>query len=243
MSQPPGQRSEAVPIFFYHRIGPLAANDTSRRLTVTPERFGFQMWMMAKLGYSTIRMDQLCQALAAGQLPSKKFVISFDDGFADLYDHALPILERWRFRAIVYLVTDRIGQTNGWDDGLGFPLQPLLDWDHVRSMAARGIEFGSHTATHARLINLDDRALCDEIVRSRDSIAERLGAPPRHFCYPYGACDARVAQAVQAGGYASAVTTHKGRVQPGGEPFLLPRVKISKGTGNLRFCFNLAVKY
>jgi len=201
------------------------------------------MWMMAKLGYSTITMDQLCEGLAAGQLPRRKFVISFDDGFADLYKYALPVLERHRFTAIVYLVSDRVGQTNGWDDGLGFPLQPLLDWDQVRYMAARGIEFGSHTATHARLINLDDSALRDEIVRSRDSIAEHMGAPPRHFCYPYGASDARVAQAVQNCGYASAVTTRKGRVKAGCEPFLMPRVKISKSTGNLRFCFNLALRY
>jgi len=243
MSQTNRPRTGAVPVFFYHRIGPLAANDTSRRLTVTPERFGFQMWLMAKLGYSTITMDQLCSSLSEGKLPDRKFVISFDDGFADLYDFALPILERWHFSAIVYLVTDRIGQTNGWDDGLGFPLQPLLDWDHVRSMQARGIEFGSHTATHARLTNFDDRALRDELARSRDTIAEHLNAPPRHFCYPYGACDNRVAEAVQAAGYASAVTTHKGRVRQGCQPLLLPRVKISKGTGNLRFCFNLAVKY
>jgi len=233
----------SVPIFFYHRIGPVAAGKMSQRLTVSPERFAFQMWLMAKLGYRTIAMDELADALGAGEVPRKRFVISFDDGFAGLYRHALPILEQYGFTAIVYLVASRIGDIDRWDEGLGFPLQPLLSWDQILSMAARRIEFGSHTSSHPRLTSLDDAGLGDEIAGSRKILADGLQRPVRHFCYPYGAHDARVIEAVKAAGFRTAVTTVKGRVKAGADILALPRVKISKGTGNLRFCLNLAFKY
>ena len=233
----------SVPVFFYHRIGPLTSGELSRRLTVTPERFAFQMWLMAKLGYRTIKMDELADALEAGRVPRKRFVISFDDGFADLYDHALPILERYDFTAIVYLVASRIGETDRWDEGLGFPLQPLLSWDQIRSTVARRIEFGSHTLSHPRLTLLEDDSLVDEVAGSRKMLEDGLQRPVRHFCYPYGAHDARVIAAVKAAGFRTAATTVKGRVKTGANSLALPRVKISKNTGNLRFCVNMAFKY
>jgi len=235
--------SGGVPIFYYHRIAPIASGELSRRLTVTSERFAFQMWLMARLGYRTITMDELADALDAGCLPRKRFAISFDDGFADLYDHALPIMERHGFTAIVYLVASRIGQTDRWDEGLGFPLQPLLNWDQIQSMAARRIEFGSHTLSHPRLTLLEDDNLVNEIAGSRKTLEDGLQRPVRHFCYPYGAHDARVIAAVKAAGFRTAVTTAKGRVKPDANALALPRVKISKGTGNVKFCINMAIKY
>jgi len=232
-----------VPIFFYHRIGSLPAGEPNRRLTVTPERFAFQMWLMARIGYRTMSMDALAECVRAGRVPRKRFVISFDDGFADLHDYAMPVLERHGFSAIVYLVAERIGQTDTWDEGLGFPLQPLLNCEQIESMARRGIEFGSHTCTHARLTDLGDDKLGDEVCRSRQVIEAALHRPVMHFCYPYGAWDARVARAAADAGYATAVTTRRGRARAGLDLLMLPRVKISKGTGNLRFLLNLAFKY
>lgn len=232
-----------VPIFYYHRIGPLTAGELSRRLTVTPDRFGFQMWLMAKLGYRTISMDELADALEAGEVPRKRFVISFDDGFADLYQYAMPFLERHGFTAIVYLVTSRIGQTDRWDEGLGFPLQPLLGWDQIRSMAERRIEIGSHTCSHSRLTEVNAARLAEELGESKKIIEDGLQKPVRHFCYPYGAHDGRVIEAVHSAGYRTAVTTLKRRAKAGANVLALPRVKISKGTGNVRFCLNLAFKY
>ena len=232
-----------VPIFFYHRIGPLTAGELSRRLTVTPERFGFQMWLMEKIGYRTITMNELADAVDAGHVPRKRFVISFDDGFADLYQYAMPVLERHGFTAIVYLVASRVGETDRWDEGLGFPLQPLLTWDQIRSMAQRRIEIGSHTCSHPRLTELDSARLAEELGDSKKAIENYLQKPVQHFCYPYGAHDVRVVAAVQSAGYRTAVTTMRGRSAAGASMLALPRVKISKGTGNLRFTINLAFKY
>jgi len=238
---------ERVPIFRYHRIGPhdgcglnRRAAELSRRLTVSPDCFGFQMWLMAKLGYRTISMDELADGVESGCLPCRRFVVSFDDGYADFYEHALPILERHDFTAIVYLVASRVGEVDRWDEGLGFPLKPLLSWDQIRSMAGRGIEFGSHTCSHARLTTLDDGRLRDEIALSRTMLEEGLQRPVRHFCYPYGAHDAQVIEAVKAAGFRTAVTTAKGWVKAGASLLAQPRVKVSR---NLRFILDLALGY
>ena len=198
------------------------------------------MWLMAKLGYRTISMDELADGVESGRLPCRRFVVSFDDGYADFYEHALPILERHDFTAIVYLVASRVGEVDRWDEGLGFPLKPLLSWDQIRSMAGRGIEFGSHTCSHARLTTLDDGRLRDEIALSRTMLEEGLQRPVRHFCYPYGAHDAQVIEAVKAAGFRTAVTTAKGWVKAGASLLAQPRVKVSR---NLRFILDLALGY
>jgi peptidoglycan/xylan/chitin deacetylase (PgdA/CDA1 family) len=123
----------------------------------------------------------------------------------------------------VYVVTDRIGGHNEWDDG---PVLPLLDADQVGTVAAAGHEVGSHTVTHARLAGADPETLVREITESKRTLESVLQREVAGFCYPWGSFDGAAARAVRAAGYDHACVT--GDYQPG-DRFTIPRCYVAPG--------------
>jgi peptidoglycan/xylan/chitin deacetylase (PgdA/CDA1 family) len=116
------------------------------------------------------------------------------------FANASPILGSLGLRATAYVITDRISN--------GDP--SFLTWGRLRALEARGVEIGSHTATHADLTTLTDERALDELVRSRRALEAKLGHPIPWLAYPFGAHDARVVQLARRAGYAVAVTTVHG---------------------------------
>ena len=90
--------------------------------------------------------------------------ITFDDGYASVLESALPELKRRDFGATAFILSDRLGGTNDWDVG---PTWPLLGADEVRTLAASGIEIGSHGSTHVRLAGATAEELASEVHASR----------------------------------------------------------------------------
>ena len=141
-------------------------------------------------------------------------IVTFDDGYADNYTVAFPILKRYGFVATVFLVSDYVNTDHVycWDlpaaEAQG-DLNPyrLLSWGQIHEMAAYGIEFGSHTCTHPQLTQLTTQECWTEIVRSRVDLQARLGREVVSFCYPRGDLNAEVVQMVRQAGYRSAVVT------------------------------------
>jgi peptidoglycan/xylan/chitin deacetylase (PgdA/CDA1 family) len=107
-------------------------------------------------------------------------VVTFDDGTADLAEHAMPVLERHGVPATVYLATRFV------DEGIAFPDDGTpLSWSAVKDMAATGlVTFGSHTHGHLLLDRLAAAEAADELDRSRQLIEDHVGAPAHHFAYP-----------------------------------------------------------
>ena len=102
--------AESVIVLMYHRIG-YAHNDWERKYCVSPERFAAQMEALAGRGMSAVDIDDFVGWLDGRQpLPKGGFVLTFDDGFRGVREHALPVLERYGWPATVFLVTDLIGK-------------------------------------------------------------------------------------------------------------------------------------
>jgi peptidoglycan/xylan/chitin deacetylase (PgdA/CDA1 family) len=134
--------------------------------------------------------------------------ITFDDGFENFAEEAWPALREHEAPATVFVATDWVGRTNGWDAAdPRIPDLPLMGWETLRALAAEGIEIGSHSRTHRRLPALSDDELARELAGARATIASEVGREPAAFAYPYGDHDARVARAVGAAGHSAAVTT------------------------------------
>ena len=183
-----------LPVMLYHHVGP-ARPATYPELTVSPERFERQVRWLARHGYVGIRpSDWQSWRLGAGALPDKPVLLTFDDGYADLADFALPVLERHGFGAAVFVVTGEIGGTNRWDEERGAGTHRLMSADQIRDWSARGIEFGAHGRSHADLTTLPDALLAAELSGCASDLAELLGKPPVAFAYPYGRCNERVAE-------------------------------------------------
>ena len=175
-----------LPVLMYHHVGPPQAN-FDRDLTVSTSQFEKQIRYLAGLGYTGIRAADWLAWIDEGKpLPEKPMLLTFDDAFQDLKDHAFPILERHGFGGVVFVVTHQVGKDNRWDEARGYDLLPCLTAAEIRSSAARGIEFGAHSRTHADFTRLNDAQLDDELGGSREDLAALLGEPVTTFAYPFG---------------------------------------------------------
>jgi peptidoglycan/xylan/chitin deacetylase (PgdA/CDA1 family) len=208
----------------YHRINVVTPSTPaeSRGLTVHPAVFARQMTWLKRQGYRTITQRELFEALMCGRpLGPKPIVITFDDGYRDVFFKASPVLKSLGMRATAYVVSGRI---SGRDPS-------FLTWPLLHALERRGIEIGSHTMAHLDMTSLSDARMLEDLTRSRRVLERELGHPVPWLAYPFGAYDSRVERLARQAGYLLAVTTRPGAVQSARQPFALPRLRILDSTG------------
>lgn len=220
-------------VLMYHGIAQVA--EDPNKLCVTPRRFAAQMAWLARNGLQGVGMGTLLDAMRAGR-QARMVGITFDDGYVNVAEAALPVLQSHGFGATAFIISGRLGGTNEWDEG---PAWPLMSADQVRTLAAAGIEIGSHSATHMRLAGASAEQLAAEVGASRSALAEVIGAEIRGFAYPCGSMDSRARQAVRDAGYeyACAVET---RVADIGL-MALPRIYVGEQDGRARMALKRRV--
>lgn len=175
-----------LPVLMYHHVGP-SRPGTFPEWTVSPRQFERQMRWLAHRGYTGIRPSDWIKWLREGTgLPEKPILLTFDDGYEDLVEYALPVLRRHGFAAAVFIVTARVGGTNTWDEVQGSATHRLMTAEQIRYWATQGIEFGAHSRTHVDLTTLSASEMEAEIIGSRDDLAKILDAPVTSFAYPFG---------------------------------------------------------
>ncbi|MFF5423329.1 MULTISPECIES: polysaccharide deacetylase family protein [unclassified Streptomyces] len=226
LPKPPLWMKPPLWVAMYHSVGDPA--DDPYQVTVSPVRFAQQLHWLADRGLRGVSVRELLEATARGR--ARGLVgLTFDDGYADFVDSALPLLRRHGFTATVFVLPGRMGGENAWDtDG---PRKPLLDEDGIRRIAAAGMEIGSHGLTHLALTETDDTTLAAETRRSRALLEEITGGAVDGFCYPYGRTDPRVMHAVRKAGYRYACAIDPG---PLTGAYALPRVHIGEADTALR---------
>ncbi len=213
----------------YHSIAcvPQGVNVKLRGLYVTPRRFAQQMTLLRLFGYQGLSMAAAMPYLR-GERQGRIVVITFDDGYRDNLENALPTLQGHGFSATCYVVSDAIGGYNHWDSDVGScPRKLLMDVADLRAWQKAGMEVGAHSRHHRKLPGCDNRELHDEVNGSRHQIEDLLGGGVTQFCYPYGVAGAREIDAVREAGFTAAVTTYRGRARPGMSIYSLPRVTVS----------------
>jgi peptidoglycan/xylan/chitin deacetylase (PgdA/CDA1 family) len=207
-------------ILMYHAVAEVP--DDPNQLCVSPSRFAEQMTWLDRRGLRGVSIATLVEAMRAGAHHGL-VGITFDDGYTSVLEAALPELQRHAFGATAFIISDRLGGTNEWDEG---PAWPLLSADGVRELAAAGIEIGSHSATHPRLAETDAGRLAAEVKTSRTKLSTLLGTEVRGFAYPYGSMNAQCRAAVGQAGYQYACAVETPRAELG--ILALPRVYIGQ---------------
>jgi peptidoglycan/xylan/chitin deacetylase (PgdA/CDA1 family) len=226
-----------IPILMYHQIDETPARGTPLRgLTVTPGSFARQMKAFRLLGYQGLSMPALMPYLR-GEQQGRVFGITFDDGYLNNLENALPILLENRFSATCYAVSAAPGNVNAWDRPKGIPEKPLMDGPALRAWAKAGMDVGAHTCTHAALCHVSPAQRDAEIRHCKAALENMTGQEVRHFCYPYGEYDEAVRAAVIQAGYESATTVHAGRVRLDDDPYTLPRLFVAR-THHLLYLFS-----
>jgi peptidoglycan/xylan/chitin deacetylase (PgdA/CDA1 family) len=216
----------------YHSVSH-HADQRYRSFNISPDQFVEQMQYVAAQGYTPITVTQFAGALTGSglALPHRPVVLTFDDGFADFYDNALPVLREYGFTATLYIPTAYVGGTSRWLKREGEAARPMLSWDQITEIQAYGIECGAHSHTHLELDVLPESAAHDEIVHSKNILDQHLARPVSSFAYPYGYYTTRMRQMVRVAGYTSACAVRYRTSSTADDPYTLARLMVTPQTG------------
>jgi peptidoglycan/xylan/chitin deacetylase (PgdA/CDA1 family) len=219
-SVPVGRQVVHIPILMYHyiRTNPNPSDRVGFGLSVEPKDFQAQMDWLSTNGYHPVDVSDL-RAYFAGQadLPAKPVVITFDDGNADLFTAAFPVLRGHHFKGVAYIVS-------GFLDA-----KDRVTHDQVLEMDRNGIEIASHTVSHVDLTTLSPSRLEHELAASKQELEGLLGHSVPDFAYPAGRHNRAVEGAVAQAGYETAVTTDPGTTHDWNSRLTWLRIRVAGG--------------
>lgn len=208
----------------YHSI----SSDRFHETVVTPEQFRRQMrWLKEHCRVA----GPDCVASSNG---NSSVLVTFDDGYADNFRHALPILREEGVPAVVFLIAGYVGTDKllPHDQGLDFTANRLLQWEEARNCDPRWMEFGSHGWSHSRLGSIaDESGLWRELHDSKQTIEKELGRPVRFLSFPFGVdgdYDRRVTDMAKRAGYSAAFNAKYGENAADTDAFDLYRIGIER---------------
>jgi peptidoglycan/xylan/chitin deacetylase (PgdA/CDA1 family) len=205
-------------IYVFHKVAAAPAQTLDPFEFTSPAKLEERIVALKAAGLQPTNLDQ------TSPIPAGSFVLTFDDGYANLITHALPVLQRQQVRAITFLVAGKLGGHNDWDIAKGDVMQPLMSQADVRIWLGAGHQIGSHSLTHPNLRKISAAAARKEIVASRQKLEDTFGVPVEHFCYPYGSYNEAIRDWVAVAGYRTASTVKLGVHSQGGSPFELKRL-------------------
>jgi len=223
LTLPPSEMVD-VKVLMYHHIGPLPsdADDIRKGLTVSADDFEKQMKYLKENGYDVITLRDMYLKIAEGKLLPKTAVLTFDDGYVDNYEYALPILQKYGFHGTFFIITGKVDNAE------------YMSKAQLIELVRADNELGSHSVTHPDLVNLSASKLDYEISESKKYLdelaAELAGEKTISLCYPSGEYNAQVIDEAKASGYKIAVTTHKGDSFSTNMIFEVPRYRINPDT-------------
>ena len=222
-SRPDPPRSPArASILAYHSL-----DGSGSVISMDPRRFRAQMEALKARGFEAITLARLLSGWDGHEpLPGKPIVVTFDDGYGNLLDHAAPVLDALGFAATVFVIAGRVGGASDWaGQPASLPRLPLLGATDLRSLAGAGWEIGSHGMSHAPLPSLHPAGVRDELISARRRLEDLIGGAVPHFAYPYGDATPSV-RSMTAEIYAAACGTTLARARRDDDRWRLPRVEM-----------------
>lgn len=209
---------DGFPILEYHKVTE-KPEEISEVYNVPPAEFSAQLDYLQEKGYTTVTLQDYMRVLhGKGTLPEKPIILTFDDGYENLYTEMMPILIAHKMKAVVYVITNELGKPG------------YLTLEQVKDMQKRGIEIGSHTADHLSLKTLDDALRRYEIGASKIFLEWSGLQTIYSFSYPNGDYTPEIIEMLEEAEYLSAVTGDVGLNNIKSNPYLLKRVHIRKPT-------------
>jgi peptidoglycan/xylan/chitin deacetylase (PgdA/CDA1 family) len=211
-------------MYHFVRVNPIAADRLGFDLSVTPDDLAAQLDHLTADGFHSVSLAQVADAMQGGPpLPAKPVVLTFDDGFADFFTTAMPVLRAHQLTATSFVVSGFVGRPN------------YMTADQVRAASQAGMTIGAHTAHHVDLTTAAPQTAELEIRSSRAELEAVVGHPVLDFAYPSGRVNPLVERLVHDAGFRDAVTTQPGRTHHPATPYSLTRVRVHGGESLAEF--------
>ena len=220
-----------VPILTYHSISG-TATPKFRQFVVSPRAFGEQMAYLHQQGFAPVTVTQFIQtrsqgAFAPGERP---IILTFDDGYADFYTDALPILRQYNFTATLFVTTAFVEGASRWLRRERETSRRMVSWRQLSEIVKNGIECGAHTHTHPQLDTISAPAARNEMAHCKELLKDHLGQEVFSFAYPYGYQTARLRQLARETGYTSACAVRHAKSSLHDDAFCLARLMVHADT-------------
>ncbi len=198
-----------VPILVYHEILEDGGDLSGFDLGTPVGEFDRQMHFLQGHGYQSLTLTELLECrYTESPKKQKSFVLTFDDGYEDVYTRAIPILTRYGFGAVVFLVVESIRLEGA---GRYAGESTFLSWSQIRYLSGLGVSFGSHTISHPHLPQLSKAQIKYELTMSKDRLEQKLGWEIPFLAYPYGESTAEIEVLAREAGYKAACGVITGR--------------------------------
>ncbi|MBE3609301.1 polysaccharide deacetylase family protein [Campylobacter californiensis] len=206
-------------VLMYHSID-THKGDKFDKWRVKPEDFEKQMAWLYKNGFTSYTISELCDF---SKLPKKAVCITFDDGYADNFTNAYPVLKKYGFKATIYLVPNQ--KTNHWEEKNTKYVSCMLNEDEILKMGDL-VEFGSHTMSHLNLERASLESVKDELINSKKAVENLSKKECKAFAYPYGKYNDDIACLTKDVGYKNAVIVKRGLFKSKDDKFTIKRIGI-----------------
>lgn len=154
----------------------------------------------------------------------KSAALTFDDGYADNLEYAVPALAEIGVVGTIYVVTSAIGSDQPSWNQAALGNDRMLTALELAEVSAAGWEIGSHCNSHRRLPTLPEAQQREELKVSKARLEDLLAKPITSLSYPYGSYSDVTARLAEEVGYQNAVTTAKRG--GGGTKFTIPRYSL-----------------
>lgn len=237
------QKSHKVVVLLYHRIIDKSVHDDWSNIAVNDTVFRRQIELLDHWGYASVTFEDYFQYLEGKlDLPKKMAIITFDDAYEEVYTKALPILQEYGMRAVVFVVGDLSIRESIWDKSKG-AIFPLLTENQIIELKREGFEIGSHSMTHPDLTKLTEEEISQELLRSRMLLEILLNSPIRSFAYPYGFLNGPIKKMAADAGYLFACGAYTGPPVFGKDYFEIRRIKMINSDNPIFFRIQLHPLY
>lgn len=201
------------------------------KIYVWEKKFEKQMIFLKENGYQTITFFDL-QENPKMDL-NKKVMLTFDDGYEDNYQLMFPIIKKYDFKAIIYLVTQI--NHNAWGVKEGEPRIEMMNTSQVKEMSDYGVEMGGHTQNHVDLLRTSATNQIKEIKGCKEDVEKMLNKKVISFAYPFGGINEDIKKLTAESGYSYAVSTNTGPKEFGEDIFQIRRIEITPKTTMMSF--------
>jgi len=181
-------------VLVYHKVDSRFEWGITR---VTPAQFERHIRTLIGAGFRLVTLSEWFD----NPHDENTVAITFDDGYESVYQHALPILEKYDAKATIFVISDYVGQENHWDVNIGWLKFRHLNETQLIEIAQKGHEIGSHTCSHKVLVEEDERTILEDFKRSKAKLESLVKHEVRFIAYPFGRFNSRLVQLTSQAGY------------------------------------------